>query len=180
MKLLVFITTVLSVVAKATELTTVFYPCYQNYALCTTASCVEDTTTPDMLDCACEVYRNKTDISYLSIGTKPCTEVLPSDYIVYSLFSAYNVNDVDILTCRHGEFGDCLNQPCSIRESDSTIADCKCPAVTFPLGKAWTGAKFKTERHKRCNDLSGATPITYRLAEEAYKYYSNPSTRSKL
>ena len=140
--------------------------CSGSYALCTSASCIQDSN--ETMLCTCPIYNGLN----ISAGV-PCAQLSatgdnPGD-IIYSTYSGIGISDnLSQVTCNDGAWGDCLNQPCIIQQDGSAL--CSCPIVTkISPWVTYQNSSLSTNP-STCNYLSGAIS---NAASSINTYYQN-------
>ena len=129
------------------------------YALCTTASCIQ--LQNGTLACECDVRNGNAAGLKTNTSLNPFT--LNNANFVFSLYSGVNSNEIIKQNCTSGTWGDCLNKLC-IKTSPVT-ATCFCAPQTT---KNWITFQYNNNPCS-CNNLSGALNPVYMGIERFYK-----------
>lgn len=137
--------------------------CNQDYALCTSASCIPDPRHAEYAICVCEVERGE------SIGYKTCDARRPKNMAfqvkkITSTFSFKQFSSKKSLTCPRGKpWTDCVDAPCIVdpMHADKAICSCKikqdqtfvtlggnCDANTCSTG-FWSGSMISSSKALR-------------------------------
>lgn len=104
--------------------------CKQEYALCTSASCIPDPTNPDRAICFCDVDDGP------ALATLSCDRLAPSTdangiKTVYSMFSLKQLKQGKRgMKCPEGTpWTWCLNKKCTVDPSNPKKAICSCDVM---------------------------------------------------
>ena len=117
--------------------------CDQQFALCTSASCVPSPGNPKVALCTCDVW----DTKGATVGVASCDAVKPSTdangwRTVYSYFAlTQSYQGKRVMKCAAGTpWAECLNAKCSVDPANPSKAICACETM-FQTGEwvTWAG-----------------------------------------
>ena len=103
--------------------------CNQEYALCTSASCVPDPRHPEYAICSCVVETGD------SVGFKTCAKRTPKQgkFKVKEITSTFSFKQFDTkksMNCARGTpWTNCVDAPCTVNPMDAAKALCSCKII---------------------------------------------------
>ncbi len=103
--------------------------CIQEYALCTSASCIPDARHSGYAICHCDV-ENGPSAGYESCAKRVPVKTKYNTEQIVSTFSLTQYGEKKSLVCAQGFWTNCVDSPCTVDPTNPKHAICNCPITT--------------------------------------------------